>query len=132
MYRSPRLPSSVVPAPARSTSLTWTVAAPALILCVGLAGCATKNHGRLAPVSSLEKTELTCREIDIEISKVHAFLTQVSDKSQIDGRSVLGFLGDFGIGNAMERSAAEESARKRLDELTTLRAAKGCGASSEK
>lgn len=99
----------------------------AAIVSLALGACATKNHGRLSPVSSLEKTALTCREIDIEISKVHAFLGQVSDKSQIDGRSVLGFLGDFGIGNAMERSAAEESARRRLDELTTLRAAKGCG-----
>ncbi len=99
----------------------------AAIFSLGLGACATKNHGRLSPVSSLEKTELTCREIDIEISKVHAFLDQVSGNSAVDGRSVLGFLGDFGIGNAMERSAAESSARKRLEELNTLRVAKGCG-----
>ncbi|MFN9131923.1 MAG: hypothetical protein ACK55O_14665 [Phycisphaerales bacterium] len=99
----------------------------AAVFSLSLGACATKNHGRLSPVSSLEKTELTCREIDIEISKVHAFLDQVSSNSEVDGRSVLGFLGDFGIGNAMERSAAESSARKRLEELNTLRVARGCG-----
>ncbi len=95
-------------------------------LLAGLGGCATKNHGRVTPLSSMEKTSLQCREIDIEISKVQAFLVQISENSKIDGRSVLGFLGDFGIGNSMERSAAEESAKQRLDELTALRTERNC------
>lgn len=94
------------------------------VLCA--TGCATKNHGRLIPLSHIEKEELTCREIDIELAKVDAFLEQVSENSNIDGRSVLGFLGDFGIGNAMERDAAEKSARERRGELLTLKTAKGC------
>jgi hypothetical protein len=97
-----------------------------LALLMVLGGCATKNHGRLTPLSSVEKTELTCREIDIEIAKVQAFLVQVSENSKIDGKSVLGFLGDFGIGNSMERSAAEKSARQRLEELNALRVERKC------
>lgn len=107
------------------------VAAAALVLlaasaALSIGACATKNHGRVAPVSEVEKRELTCREIDIEIAKVDAFLEQVAENSSIDGRSVLGFLGDFGIGNTMERNAAEKSARERRQELQTLRTAKGC------
>jgi hypothetical protein len=91
-----------------------------------IGGCATKNHGRVTPLSSMEKTSLNCREIDIEISKVQSFMTQISTNSEIDGRSVLGFLGDFGIGNAMERSAAEKSAKQRLEELNALRVERNC------
>jgi hypothetical protein len=97
-----------------------------VVLLAAVGGCATKNHGRVSPLSTMEKTSLTCREIDIEISKVQAFMVQISENSKIDGRSVLGFLGDFGIGNSMERSAAEKSAKQRLDELTALRTERNC------
>lgn len=98
-----------------------------LVVALGASvGCSTKNHGRLTPLSDVERRELTCREIDIELAKVDAFLGQVSENSKIDGRSVLGFLGDFGIGNTMERNAAEKSARERRDELSALRVSKGC------
>ena len=40
--------------------------------------------------------------------------------------SVLGFLGDYGIGNSMERGSAERSATQRLRQLQDLRASKGC------
>lgn len=39
-------------------------------------------------------------------------------------------LGDFGIGNGMEKSAALESANKRLEQLGEQRNAKKCGAGS--
>jgi hypothetical protein len=93
---------------------------------VMLCGCATKNHGRMSYVSELEKREYTCREIELELAKVDAFLDQVSENSKVDGRSVLGFLGDFGIGNSMERSAAEKSARERRAQLEELKTEKGC------
>lgn len=96
------------------------------LVTLALSGCATKNHGRLSPLSAVEQKELTCREIDIELAKVDAFLDQVSENSNIDGRSVLGFLGDFGIGNSMERNAAEKSARQRREQLEALRLSKNC------
>ncbi|MBX3323701.1 MAG: hypothetical protein KF757_11985 [Phycisphaeraceae bacterium] len=101
----------------------------ALISCVGvitIGGCSTKNHGRMTFLSEAEKRELTCREINLELAKVDAFLDQISENAKIDGRSVLGFLGDFGIGNAMERNAAEKSARERREQLQELKTAKNC------
>ncbi len=97
-----------------------------MLVVVCASGCATKNHGRLTPLSRVEEQELTCREIDIELAKVDAFLEQITVNSEIDGRSVLGFLGDFGIGNAMERTAAEKSAYQRRDELLKLKDLKNC------
>ena len=94
-------------------------------VCV-LGGCATKRYGRLQPVSSVEAASYTCRELAIEVSKVEAFLLQVQEGAEVDGASVLGFLGDLGIGNAIEKNAAEKSARERLEQLRELQADKGC------
>ena len=88
-------------------------------------GCATKRYGRQTELGAVEKTELTCREIDIELSKVREFQNQVN-KDGFDGRDVMGILGDFGIGNAMERSDAMKSAELRLQQLQDLRKAKNC------
>jgi len=88
-------------------------------------GCATKRYGRQTELAAAENTELTCREIDIEISKVREFQDQVN-KDGFDGRDVLGILGDFGIGNAMERSDALKSAERRLQQLQDLRKVRNC------
>lgn len=90
-----------------------------------LSGCATKRFGRMQEVSYVERTELSCREIDIEIAKTRQFLDQINE-DDFDGRDILGFLGDFGIGNAMERSDAVKSGQARLEELQALRAENGC------
>lgn len=89
-------------------------------------GCATKNYGRLQPLTGAERVAYTCREIDLEIAKVQAFQQQVIEGAQFNMASALGILGDYGIGNSMERSAAEASAARRLGQLNDLKAEKGC------
>lgn len=87
-------------------------------------GCSTKNYGRQPDLTSFEKTALSCREIDLEQAKVQGFIQHVNEESEFDGRSVLSFLGDFGIGNTMERHSALASATTRLSELNNLRSIK--------
>ncbi|MGC5292017.1 hypothetical protein [Klebsiella pneumoniae] len=99
------------------------VSAVALVL---VAGCSTKNYGRQGELTEYEKDTMTCREIELEEAKVHGFLQHVDKESQFDGRSVLSFLGDFGIGNTMEKNSALESANTRLSQLQLLRVKKGC------
>ena len=94
-----------------------------------LVGCSTKNYGRQGELTTYEKTSMTCREIDLETAKVHGYLEHVEKESQFDGRSVLSFLGDFGMGNIMEKNAAMEAANKRLAQLNAARAEKNCSAS---
>ncbi len=73
----------------------------ATIVIIALTGaCATKQYGRLAPVSSYEMANYTCRDIAIELSKVEAFDEQIRDQARFDGASALGVLGDFGIGSS--------------------------------
>lgn len=95
-------------------------------LCAALTGCATKQYAQVGDVTTYEKTTLTCREIDIEMAKTQGVQQSISETDKFDGKSVLAFLGDFGIGNAMARSSAEDSATKRMGDLQALRAQKNC------
>lgn len=92
--------------------------------------CSTKNYGRQPELTSFERQTMTCREIDLEEAKVHGFLAHVRKESEFDGRSVLSFLGDFGIGNLMERDAAVDSANKRLVQLGEAKSRQGCSYAS--
>lgn len=99
-------------------------------LVFSISGCATKTYGRQPTLTSYEKTTLTCREIDLEQAKVQGFLDRVDDESSFDGRSVLSFLGDFGVGNVMEKSSAVDSANKRMSQLSSAKSQKGCSYAS--
>ena len=91
-----------------------------------LSGCATKTYGRQGSLTEFERSTLTCREIDLQIAQVDGFVNRVRTEAQFSGKDVLAFLGDFGIGNHMERSAALASARARRDELAALRLSRDC------
>ena len=96
----------------------------ALILVVG--GCATKRYGRMQAVSGVEKQQYSCEDIEIELAKVVEFRKQIAEGSEINVASVGAFLADFGIGNAMEKNAAEKTAAAREAELMERKAAKAC------
>lgn len=96
------------------------------ILFTVLSGCATKRYGRLQPVSETEAKLYTCKDIELELAKVTAFRDQVAEADDLNGASVAAFLGDFGIGNAMEHSAALDTANEREKQLRDLKAQKDC------
>jgi hypothetical protein len=94
--------------------------------CLAAAGCATKTYGRVGTLTGFEKDGLSCREIELETARTQGFVDQVNKESEFSGRDVLAILGDFGIGNALERSAALESANNKLGQLRELKAGKKC------
>ena len=96
------------------------------LVVIALAGCATKHYGRQGTLTSVERDTMTCREIELEIAKTRGFIDHVNKESRFDGRDVLAILGDFGIGNSMEKDAALESADARIKDLEALRSAKAC------
>lgn len=101
---------------------TVAIAAIALFM----SGCATKQYGRLTPLSSYEMANYTCRDINIELSKIDAFDASVKEQAHFDAKSALGILGDYGIGNAMAKGSAEKSSTARRKELNMLAAQKNC------
>lgn len=96
----------------------------AVLLVIG--GCATKRYGRLQPVSETEASLYDCRDIELELAKVAAFRDQMAKADDLGVASVAGFLGDFGLGNAMEHSAASDTANEREKQLRDLKSQKGC------
>ncbi|MFG9286469.1 hypothetical protein ACEP1S_28160 [Pseudomonas aeruginosa] len=97
-----------------------------MLVSLSVAGCSTKNYGRQPELTDFERQTMSCREIDLEQAKVQGFLTHVREESEFDGRSVLSFLGDFGIGNLMEKDAAVDSANQRLTQLAGAKMQRGC------
>lgn len=98
----------------------------ALLWALALTGCATKTYGRQGTLTEFERRTLSCREIDLETARTDGFVEHVNKEAQFSGRDVLAVLGDFGIGNSLERDAALESAQTRKTQLRDLRAAKAC------
>ena len=92
-----------------------------------VASCATQRYGRLQQVTPTEAKHLSCEQIDIEIEKCNYFIKGTNDQDdEFTGKDVLSFLGDLGIGNSMEHTAAIKSATDRLAGLHKLKREKNC------
>ena len=89
-------------------------------------GCATKRYGRMQPVTGNEVNAYTCEDINVELSKIDAFELQVAEGAEFDVLSVASFLGDFGIGNTIEKNAALKTATELRVQLNDISASKGC------
>jgi hypothetical protein len=99
---------------------------PYAALSMAVSGCATKNYGHQGELTDFEKQSMNCREIEMERAKVRGYLAHVGKESEFDGRSVLSFLGDLGIGNTMEKKAALKAADTRLSQLDSLAVLREC------
>ncbi|EOI5817208.1 hypothetical protein ACMS1A_004137 [Cronobacter dublinensis] len=98
-----------------------------MVLGVGLlmlTGCATKQYPQASSVTSEEASAFDCKALNVEIAKAHSVQHEIESTGQFDGRTVLGFLGDFGIGNGMAKSDARKKAHERLNQLESLKAVK--------
>jgi len=101
-----------------------------LLVTLFVFGCATQRYGRLQNVTEAEKKTLTCENIEVESQKAQEFIKTITDKdNEFTGRDVLGFLGDFGVGNSMEYTDAIQSGTDRASQLNILKSEKGCGSS---
>lgn len=69
---------------------------------------------------------MSCCEIDLEQVKVQGFLIYVCEESEFDGCLVLFFLGDFGIGNLMEKDVVVDSVNQCLIQLVGVKMQCGC------
>jgi hypothetical protein len=91
-----------------------------------LSGCVTKQYGRQEALTDRDRQLMACSDIDRDLVQVAGWQQQVDRRSQFDGWDALAVLGDFGVGNSIERGEALKSAELRTDQLRELRVAKGC------
>lgn len=95
-----------------------------VMISLSLAGCATKQYAQAPSVTPEESKEFDCKVINQEIAKTRSIQNEIESTGQFDGRTVLGFMGDFGIGNGMAKSEARKKAQARLSQLESLKAIK--------
>lgn len=89
-----------------------------------LSGCATKQYPQAPSVSPEEASAFDCKAIKQEIAKAHSTQAEIESTGEFDGRTVLGAIGDFGIGNGMAKGEARKKAKARLNQLEALKAVK--------
>lgn len=98
-----------------------------LSLCVILlTGCATKQYPQAPAVTTEEAASFDCKTLMLEIAKAHSVQNQINETGSFDGRTVMGFMGDFGLGNGLAKSAASTKADARLMQLENLSTARNC------
>ncbi|MBK0091355.1 hypothetical protein [Erwinia sp. S59] len=91
-----------------------------------LSGCALKQYPQSPKVSDEEAQTYNCAALDQEIAKSHSVQQQIDKTGEFDALSVIGFIGDFGIGNGIAKASANKHATARLNQLEQLKMAR-CG-----
>jgi hypothetical protein len=97
-----------------------------ILAAVFIAGCATKQYPIEAQVAPAEAAMYTCHDIALELVKADQVEQQINATGSTDVKSVMGFLGDFGIGNSMAKSHARDALATRRAELHDAQLQKGC------
>jgi len=95
-----------------------------VLLALVLTGCATKQYPQATAVTPEETATLNCSALDQELVKAHSVQSDIEQTGQFDALTVLGFVGDFGLGNGIAKYNATQKAEKRVTELQSLKAAK--------
>lgn len=89
-----------------------------------LSACATKQYPQSPSVTGEETATFDCQAIKQEIAKTHSVQQEIESTGEFDGRTVLGVLGDFGIGNGLAKTDARKKAQARLNQLESLKQVK--------
>ncbi|WP_233592570.1 hypothetical protein [Erwinia psidii] len=85
-----------------------------------LSGCALKQYPASPPVSAVEATQLDCAGVEKAIASQQQVQARIDRTGEFDGLTVLGFVGDFGIGNGVAKSQAQKHADQRMSQLKQL------------
>ena len=97
-----------------------------ILAAVFIAGCATKQYPIEAQVAPAEAAMYTCHDIALELVKADQVEQQINATGSTDIKSVMGFMGDFGIGNGMAKSHARDALATRRAQLHDAQLQKDC------
>lgn len=95
-----------------------------MVITLLLSGCALKQYPQSAQLSAVESSNLDCPALDREIAKNQSVQQEIDRTGSFDALTVLGFVGDFGIGNGVAKHRATEKAQQRLNQLEALKQTK--------
>jgi len=93
---------------------------PVILIALLLSGCALKQYPQSAKVSDAEAQTYDCAALNQEIAKSQSVKQQIDETGEFDALTVLGFVGDFGIGNGLAKASANSKVKARLEQLQKL------------
>lgn len=97
-----------------------------IVVLIGTSACATKRYPIATTFSAAEAAAMDCNALNLELIRAEQIQAQIADTANLDWRSAAGFLGDFGIGNAMARSDADKAITQRITSIRSAQAQKAC------
>lgn len=106
----------------KKLTILVTVTAVALVS----SACATKRYPIATTFTPAEAAAMSCNDLRLELIRAEQIQAQIADTANLDWRSAAGFLGDFGIGNAMARSDADRAITQRIAGIRQAQAQKNC------
>lgn len=71
-------------------------------------------------MSDAEAQTYDCAALNQEIAKSQSVKQQIDETGEFDALTVLGFVGDFGIGNGLAKASANSKVKARLEQLQKL------------
>lgn len=104
------------------------ILAAACVSALFVTGCATKRYPIATQWTAAEAEAMDCGDLRLEYVRAQQVQNQIAETADFDWRSVAGFLGDYGIGNAMAKSDADRAIRERIAGIQDAQRAKRCPA----
>lgn len=86
-----------------------------------ISGCATKQYPQAPAMTAAEADSFDCRDVGVELAKAQSIKREIDTTGQFDGQTVLGVLGDFGVGNGMAKSDAYKKVDARIQQLEAIK-----------
>lgn len=96
------------------------------MLALAVSACATKRYPIATELSQAEMELMDCDDLALELIRAEQIHHQIVETAETDWRSIAGFLGDYGIGNAMAKSEADRALSERQQTIRTAQARQGC------
>jgi hypothetical protein len=96
------------------------------IIIFSTTACATKRYPIATPMSSAEASMMTCKDLQLELLRADQVEKKINETGEFDSKTVIGFLGDFGIGNGMAKSEARNALADRRRTIHEAQLSKGC------
>lgn len=69
---------------------------------------------------------MTCDDLELELIRTEQVEHKINETGEFDSKTVLGFFGDLGIGNAMAKSEARTALSERRMTIRDAQVRKGC------
>jgi hypothetical protein len=95
-----------------------------IMLAFLLVGCATKHYPQASAISAEETAALDCQTLNQEIIKTQNLQSEIQQTGDFNALTVLGFIGDFGLGNGIAKYSASHKADTRLNQLQQIKNAR--------